>query len=439
MANEEQYYNPIIQAMIASAHAQQQGAQLKQQGDIAKQQEAARQQQLENETTRIENEHEYNTGMLNAHQQMTQAQLESNKVQQMAAAAELSRIGGDPNAMRQSMGMQPLNGLPSPQDYARSLQQQSQAQAQGTANVTQPFQQQMQQNEFTHQSNAAMLQNAHQDVMQQHQQDFEKQMLPLQQNYKMQESQLDRASREKIAGMDIASRQSIAMLPYNPPTGSLGTMAVAALNGAPMNPDHPTDRAVLSQMYQNNWHPVPKGDIEALKAGQSIIPLLKQMQDVRNMLPTSTVGAATQKVGQGVGGAFVKTDLQTKIDEMNTNVVNLGKTIEGLTGGRVTTAMLGLSGGGLPGIGMTQGQADDKINNIKGMFTNKYDNIILGGLPEDAKKIIYKMNGIKPTSELLGTPAGASGQVTVKAPDGSSHVFPDQASADKFKSLAGIK
>jgi len=31
------------------------------------------------------------------------------------------------------------------------------------------------------------------------------------------------------------------------------------------------------------------------------------------------------------------------------------------------------------------------------------------------------------------------GRITVIAPDGSSHMFPDQASADRFKQLAGIK
>lgn len=403
--NEQQYYSPIIQAMIASAQHMQGQQQLQQAGNIAKANEQARQTQLAQEEEKIRNEHEYQSGQLGVLQDQLKATLESNRLANIKSLRDLSTSGvGQPTLASIAPSGVDVNGLPGPEQEAQRIQGLAQAQAQGTANVTQPFQEQMQQNQFTHESNAAMMANSNALDMQRHQQAFLTSMKGMEQSWESGEKQLDRSTHMKIAQMDNSGRMAIAQLPYNPPPGALGTMIVAGLNGAPLSPDHPADRAALTQMYQNGWHPVAKGDIEALKASQTMIPLMNQLEDVVNKMPTSTTGAFLQNLGQKAAGAVgVKTNLQTKLDEMNTNLINVGKTIEGLTGGRVTNRLIGLSEGGLITPGMTKDQALDKVRNLKDMISNKMDNIILGGEPDDAKNIIYRMNGIKP-SWLLTAP-----------------------------------
>ena len=61
--------------------------------------------------------------------------------------------------------------------------------------------------------------------------------------------------------------------------------------------------------------------------------------------------------------------------------------------------------------------AQDSLNRGIGNINKLYNTNVGGGLVQNT---------------------GATGQVSVKAPDGSVHTFPDQASAAKFKQLAGI-
>ena len=77
---EDQYYNPIIQAMIHTATLQKQGAQQEIEKQKNKEDAAARQQQLKQEEARIKNEHEYQLSHLDLLTQAQQLAAPENKI-----------------------------------------------------------------------------------------------------------------------------------------------------------------------------------------------------------------------------------------------------------------------------------------------------------------------------------------------------------------------
>src|SRR5665213_39419 len=83
MSNEAQYYNPIIQAMIASSQLQQGAAGQKQQALRDKANEDARQKELDQAQQRLENEHDYQQSMVKNATDLLGAHIAQSKTEAM--------------------------------------------------------------------------------------------------------------------------------------------------------------------------------------------------------------------------------------------------------------------------------------------------------------------------------------------------------------------
>jgi hypothetical protein len=96
MAGEDQYINPIIQAMIASSQLQGQAESRKNQVAQQKIQDQQRARELDLAQQRIEQEHQQYTDMLNkVHLPMLQSQLEAARIGTLKNVGDLAASGGD--------------------------------------------------------------------------------------------------------------------------------------------------------------------------------------------------------------------------------------------------------------------------------------------------------------------------------------------------------
>jgi hypothetical protein len=92
--------------------------------------------------------------------------------------------------------------------------------------------------------------------------------------------------------------------------------------------------------------------------------------------------------------------------------------------------------------GQLAGVVDTNLH-VLGAKLNTYQQRYRQQIPEDqiwspilpAARGVFQKHGFDPTA----APVQAAGGVTVAAPDGSKHTFPDQAHADAFKKAAGIQ
>lgn len=425
-----QAYNPIIQAMIATANLQKQG----QQQDIEKERnkELATQAKanLAAETQRIQNEHEHQLATIDlagkAHSLAAEAQL----MQTLSMAKDLHAKGVDigklglsglfnggithganpqdqlntpPQTLPQNatpvLGSTPvqqpqpqqqpdLNSIfPGPEQEAARVRGLAGAQAGGAAEAELPFQQQLATSKFEHDKQLRKMQT-----------DAEKEVAGM--HIKSAESiaKLSRGSQMAIANMENATHLKQINLEYGGTSETNQALLVGALTGEiKLNPSNPIQRNVLGSINEMGGRPVDSKELDALKQGQKLIPLFDKLKIFADKLPTSTAGAFMQ--GHALGAAKwagVSTDTQNELNNIMSQAIQVGKSVEGMTGGRVLATQLSLDLNSLASGSVTKDQAISKLNNLKDYYTNQQEQILLGGMPDFQKELIFKRMGIKP-------------------------------------------
>jgi hypothetical protein len=216
-------------------------------------------------------------------------------------------------------------------------------------------------------------------------------------------AKLSKDTQMFITGATNATHLQVANMEYNIPQDQLKAGVVAALSGQrKFNSDDRFSRAVNSSVQMMGGREVDPKDIDALKQGQTLGPLFDQLREFADKhLPSEahlgSLGAKGASLIQGtLAGTPFPSDVKNKMAEIKASAMNVGKVIEGLTGGRVTNTQLGLALDAITSPGITKEQALDRLDNIKDLYTNKMENVIMGGMPPAQKELIYKVNGIKP-------------------------------------------
>jgi len=115
MSNEAQYYNPIIQAMIASSQLQQGAAGQKQQALRDKANEDARQKELDQAQQRLENEHDYQQSMVKNATDLLGAHIAQSKTEAMKNIGQMRSMGMDPSSMFPGQPITSPDGTTNPQ------------------------------------------------------------------------------------------------------------------------------------------------------------------------------------------------------------------------------------------------------------------------------------------------------------------------------------
>jgi len=103
------------------------------------------------------------------------------------------------------------------------------------------------------------------------------------------------------------------------------------------------------------------------------------------------------------------TDTANEVAQIHSQLVNTGKIIEGLTGGRVTNTQIQLAADAVVEPGITKEMGKQRVANLRDILLNKVDNVLMGGLPPEQKDAIYKTQGIKPGWLLTAPKTNAAG------------------------------
>lgn len=412
MANEQQYINPIIQSMIHVQQVNQERARLQQQADEFKQTNAIRQHQLQLEEKRADREAEHQAGMLNVQKMLAEAQVEANRLGRVKQTFDLLHQGYNPidiNKALASVGGQQVQGMPNPEDLlkfeAARTQKLAGAQITGQRAAAEPFDISAEERAMT---NKEQLMNFEFN--------FKRRLDEFENQFKAAESTKKLASEEKIAGLSRATQLAIANatnathlkvagMQYTPTPENLRAMFIAGATGAAkLNYANPQERAALGEIHTLGGREVDPKDLQALKEGQQLMPLFKQLEDFANQLPSTSGGAMVQgkKLAiQNWAGWPSKT--QTDLNNIMAQALNIARAVEGMTGGRVLSKQLELDLNSLASGGIRKEDALSRLKNLEDLYINKQENTIMGGMPDWQKELIYHKYGIRP-SFLVGAP-----------------------------------
>ena len=236
------------------------------------------------------------------------------------------------------------------------------------------------------------------------------------------------ASEEKMAKWNNDTRLAIergttamhlqiAGMQYVPTPENLRAMVVAGLTGeTKLNYANPQERAALGVINQMGGRPPDPTDMKALQQGQTLAPLFDKLEQFASKHlpdeegPSGYLGARGAAWLQGgLAATGLPIDVKNQISQIKPQALNTARAIEGLTGGRVTNQQMALALEALTSPGITKQMALERIQNLRDMYINKEQNILLGGMPEAQKDLIYKTYGIKPGWLMTAPKTNATG------------------------------
>src|SRR5665647_1058022 len=440
-----QSYSPIIQAMIATANLQKQGQQQDIEKERNKQETAARQENLKNETERIKNEHEHQQSQIELMGKAHSLAAEAQHMQTAAMLRDLSSKGVDVGKLGlsglftggvthganpkdqlntppgvlpqgaapisnatpvagftsvQSQGQTPdfASAFPGPEQEAARVRGLAGAQAGGTAEGELPSQQILAQKKFENEQTLGTQKFGFESILQNARIASEEKVAAAHINSAETIAKLSRSSQERIsAATNQTHLQAMGMDP-NTNKGMVQSMYLGALTGDyKLNPSvNPLERVVYNQVQQSGGHLVDPKEALGLREAQKLVPLFDKLETFSKELPTSTSGAWAQGHTVGLANTLgIPTDLQNKINIINSQAMNVGKATEGITGRPLAQQMkLDLDSLATPGI--TRSQFVDRINNLRQNYINNQDNVFFSGMPNFQKELIKQKYGLVP-------------------------------------------
>jgi hypothetical protein len=440
-----QSYNPIIQAMIATANLQKQGQQQDIEKERNKQEAAARQESLKNETKRIENEHQHQQSQIELMGKAHSLAAEAQSMQTASMLRDLAAKGVDVGKLGlsglftggvthganpkdqlntppgvlpqgaapisnatpvagftpvQSQGQTPdfASAFPGPAAEAARVRSLAGAQAGGAAEGEEPFKVQADTRKLQNEQSLAGTQFGYQTTLQNARIASEEKVAAAHINSAETIAKLSRSSQERIsAATNQTHLQAMGMDP-NTNKGMVQSMYLGALTGDyKLNPSvNPLERVVYDHVQQSGAHLVDPKEALGLREAQKLVPLFDKLETFAKELPTSTSGAWAQGHTVGLANTLgIPTDLQNKINIINSQAMNVGKATEGITGRPLAQQMkLDLDSLATPGI--TRPQFVDRINNLRQNYINNQDNVFFSGMPTFQKELIKQKYGLVP-------------------------------------------
>jgi hypothetical protein len=435
--------NPIIQAMIATANLQKQGQQQDIEKERNKQEADARKEQLKQATVAMGYQHEHNLAQIAVQQKLAEAEVESRHASSMLAHQQFVHAGGDyrsvlgKNALEQiAPGLNDaIQGGTVPQMMVTQPQQPQQEEPQGMSDAagfqqnqptaqtppTQPLA-----NPYGSADEVAAIQAKaaglkakaeaegklpseqtlagtafqNQTALQKSRLDSEEKVAGLQRGTQMSIAKMSQGTQMSIAQMEAKTRLQVAGMGGD--EGSQNLVHSLALGGATgeikLNPANPLERLAYSQLQQAGGQDVDNKQVLAAKESQKMLPLLTKLEDYAKNLPDTVGGAFVQGHVTGAKNALgISSDLQNKINIINSQAMVVGKAVEGLSG-RPLSTQLKLDLDTLSSPGITKSMMLDRINNLRENYVNNQQNVIFSGMPSWQKELITKKYGIQPVA-----------------------------------------
>src|ERR1035441_1329345 len=249
---------------------------------------------------------------------------------------------------------------------------------------------------------------------------------------------LQRISQEKIAGMSRGTQMALGQLEAKTRLQVAGmgggegdqsrvnALTMGGLTGEiKLNPASPLEGIAYSRIQQSGGQLVDQKEVLAAKEAQKMLPLLTKLEDYAKDLPDTVSGAFVQgHVTSAKNALGISSDLQNKINIINSQAMVVGKAVEGLSG-RPLSTQLRLDLDTLASPGITKSQMLDRINNLRENYVNNQTNVVFAGMPDWQKELNTKKWGIQPVAtQSPQTPGGhiKEGQ-TATGTDGHQIVY----------------
>lgn len=433
--------SPIISAMVATKKSQQDADELAERTRQAKADEALRTSQLKQAQGIADTNAAHNRGLLEILQQKQALDADAEHLKSVHDIYDLLKGGVKPEDI-QRLGLKlPLGNLPSGQDLNTSenarLFQQAQAQAGGAAAGQAPFQQQaanaqalreeqQKQADFgrTKELQQAGFSNTHAEDQLKLESEERRNAAELASRENM--SKLERDTQMSIANMDNASRMQLGQMQYGYSPEEGQARAVQIFSGQTKPTNSPQDRHIVAAGVNQGMR-LPGEDVDELKTLQALNPILDRFEDFsKNNLSTNKIGALIQK---GTAATPLSTEDKNKYAEIMSDLQQVGKALEGYSGGRILSKQFESEAGGVPALGITSQQGLERVANLRKRAEERKQAIVKS-LPPAQQEIINKVYG------LNATPAGAT--VKLKAPDGTIKDIPI-ADANMYKAKGAVE
>jgi len=397
MAGEEQYYSPIIQAMIASQRTMQDKANLAERVRSNKVDESHRQQQLDQLTNYQNKQLEIEKEAHDAEAEWRKAQAARQLAQDKIQSLELIHKGfpaqvipailsgakynpgqqgtGGPGVMGQSVAPSltiggqeiPTDLLPTPQKEAALKLKEAEDALRSKLAIEEPFNVgKFNREQGGRERIAQMTTDRTADVA------------GIRADAQREIAGERNASAEKLAELRAQNAKDIAMIRLMSQGGGLGTsdeVIGSYLNGLFGTGDtkesaigeklRPGVRAAGAQ--RGFTKTIDKKDIEGLKNVDKLEPIFQRYEQFANMLPSGNglLGKA-KALGTGIlSDTKLSTQLKTKQQEIMSDLQNVAKQLEGFSGARPLLGLFEAEKGAAPSAYDTKENALDKIKNLR--------------------------------------------------------------------------
>jgi len=408
-----QFYNPIIQAMIATANLQKQGQQQEIEKKRNEDEKKLREQALKQESDSAQRSHEM---QLKAHElatknfdlQRQKADIDA-EIQHMKALSEAQQFnkgggkaetfpwlkkilesGGQP--LQQSRPELPpeLNyGTEQPQTpvsapaaspelynaetEAANIRKLVGAQAEGVATAKEPFE----------------IRAAQRDLADR--KELEKYKATLEDA----DRKLDRQTQKEIAMISAAARVKDPAI--NPATFQ-SLFKLRALGQVKLNPANPTHAAVLSALEEQGANTdLSDKDVDAIKETNKLGPIFDQMETLIPQLSKGRPGAFVKGVGVKAAEAVgASSKIQNDLKILKSRAIVIGRALEGMTG-RPLAIQLATDLNSLPDASITQDDARDRIKNLRDLLIGVEESLF-AGMPEWQRKMVSEKYQTNPAA-----------------------------------------
>jgi hypothetical protein len=424
MANEEQYINPIIQAMVHSATLQANAAHLEAQKKQNESENKLRQQQNDLAEKRLEEEHQQHLDMLNKiHLPMLNAQLAAHKINTIEELRKVAQGGGDlgqifpagqPQQNLPNLGNVELPGpelAPKPTINVEGVGQNIPPEAFGTPEGALKL---MEGQARAKASGEAAGELPYQKELSAFKTDQEIKLKKTEEAFTSSENQKKLEQSLKIANMDDATKRWSVGVETNARTKLFGLehglssdmirsgITQASLGQLNLNADDPFHRVVRQAITEAGGRPLDPKEAEVLKGSNQLKPYLDKLKDWANTyLPSEkeqgAVGAGAEAMAQGfLMKTPIPTDAKNKLEQIKSGAFNIAKQIDNNTNGRMPMQQVQLVLDSFANPGVTREMALDKANFLDELYGNKIANTIEAGTTREQQNMIYKAYKVTP-------------------------------------------
>ena len=449
--------SPIIQAMVANRNRQVQGQELQEKIRSNKAEEGLHAQQLAQAQAIADRQANLTQQQIDSENEIRKAQARGLATQNTMQALQLLKQGSPRNVVEGMMGMslmqhlgQPGNQSPTaatganPQQQVQSffgqpgsygqpqlqtqpqqsggdpldnidwgavrqnelnqLEQTEAAKSRGTAEGAAPIQAARDARQFQYQQALQQAGFSNDSAQRLAQQEFEHNENIAKMANDLKKSQLERNTQIAISNNENAVRMKLGQMEYGftPEQGTARQIEIFSGQAKPTNSLQ--DRAIVAQGINSGMR-LPGADVDELKTLQAVKPILDRFEAFANNLPKSSMGAIAQGLSRNTP---IPTEAKNQLAEINSDLQNVGKALEGYSGGRILSKQFESEAGGVPTLGITRKQGLDRVNNLRQRVQER-EQQILSTLPATQQDIIRNAYGItaaKGSTVKMKTPAG---------------------------------